>query len=94
VRVESLAISRDRAETKRNHEIDQLATTAELIGLRTVNRPLLKRVQCSPSVRYQSSLVSKDEALTAHRASIAISADIASSCRSLVGTPAFLVAPC
>jgi hypothetical protein len=70
-------ISQKGSEPERIHILSELAATAESLGLRTVGKPSLELVQCSPAVRYQSSLVTKEEAVSAHQAAILICAGIA-----------------
>jgi HEPN domain-containing protein len=70
-------ISQKGSKPEWSHVLSELAATAESLGLRTVDKPSLELVQCSASVRYQSSLVTKEEAVSAHQAAILICANIA-----------------
>jgi hypothetical protein len=70
-------ISQKGSKAEWIHILSELADTAESLGLRTVDKRSLELVQCSPSVRYQSSLVTKEEAVSAHQAAILICAGIA-----------------
>lgn len=63
---------------KLTHNISALADKAEGLGLRAIDRVTLKTIECGASVRYDASLVSKEEAVAAHKAAISICAEIAS----------------
>jgi hypothetical protein len=70
-------ISQKGTEPRRIHILSELATAAESLGLRTIPKQSLELVQCPASARYQSSLVTKEEAVSAHQAAILICANIA-----------------
>jgi HEPN domain-containing protein len=67
-----------RSEHKFTHNISELADKAEGLGLRTLDRGTLRAIECLASVRYDTELVSKSEAVGAHKAAISICAEIAS----------------
>jgi hypothetical protein len=68
-----------RATYKHSHDLDELATDAEALGLPVIDRRWLGYVQCSAGVRYGSGKVDTASAVAAHHASIGISAHIARS---------------
>jgi hypothetical protein len=68
---------------KHSHELDQLATDAEGLGLPILDRSWLAYVQCSAGVRYGTEKVNIEPAVAAHHASIGISGRIARSIQSI-----------
>lgn len=54
------------------HKLDELCATASSLGLPETNPALIDAIQCSPSVRYDSSLVTKKQAYTAHEAALIV----------------------
>ncbi len=62
---------------KKNHDLTELADTAVSAGLPAPDAQLLAKVLCKADVRYSSASVGKTEALEAHYAALAISADVA-----------------
>jgi hypothetical protein len=63
-------------QPKQIHDLSKLATTAESLGLPTIDRATIGSVQCAASVRYESSSVTKGEAAKAHQSAIRLCADI------------------
>jgi len=70
-------IEQQGAKFARVHKLTELADQAESLGLRQVDRNKLALVQCSPDVRYKSSIVTRDAALVAHHIAIAMCSMIA-----------------
>jgi hypothetical protein len=70
-------ISQQSTVPARGHKLAELSKAAESLGLRTLNRSDLSLVQCSPSVRYAASSVTKVEAIKAHHMAVSLCADIA-----------------
>ena len=70
-------ISQKSTKPEPIHALSKLAATAESLGLRTIPKDSLEQVQCPASPRYQSSLVTREEAVSVHQAAIAICAEIA-----------------
>ena len=68
---------KSKGDSKWGHSLNELATKAHSLGLPPIRASLLSDVQCSASVRYESSSVNKDEALKAHYAALSLSSDIA-----------------
>jgi len=62
---------------RKNHDLNELATTASACGLPSLPPNLLTEIQCSANVRYSSSSVAKKEALRAHYAVLTLSAEVA-----------------
>ena len=58
------------------HRLLDLAKAAESLGLPQIDRTQISCIQCAASVRYDRSLVTKAEAVEAHRAAISICAEI------------------
>ena len=71
-------ISQQGIEPRRIHELDKLADRAESLGLKALNKSSLSIVQCIPDARYDTSSVTKAEAVKAHQVAISICAEIAS----------------
>jgi hypothetical protein len=61
---------------KHIHVLDTLATDAEALGLPRIERTKLNAVQCLPKVRYDASLVVRNEAVAAYSAAIDICANV------------------
>jgi hypothetical protein len=59
------------------HNLDDLATTAESVGLLVIPRDLLHKVQCSAGVRYGDSAISIADAVQAHHACLDICLGVA-----------------
>jgi hypothetical protein len=62
---------------QRSHSLAELATAAVLAGVPTINSALINAIQCPPSVRYDSTLVSKREAIDAHYAAVKLCGELA-----------------
>jgi len=54
------------------HDLDELCACASALGLPTVSPQLIRAIQCKPAVRYDSRLVTKDEALEAYDATLIV----------------------
>ncbi len=61
----------------RSHKLTDLANAAESFGLRSLGRSTLGLVQCPADVRYNSSLVTREQAVEAHHAALSICSAIA-----------------
>jgi hypothetical protein len=59
-----------------SHDLARLATDAELLGLPTVPRTDLAKIQCSADVRYGQIPVGLNEAVEAHQTAISVCAEI------------------
>ncbi len=59
------------------HKLSELFKVAEDAGIPKIGAALIDAVQCSPSVRYDSTLVPKLEAVRAHHAALAICGELA-----------------
>lgn len=59
-----------------HHNLEKLANKAETLGLKLSSRDELSKIQCSASVRYDSSLVKPSASLDAHYAAIKICSEI------------------
>jgi hypothetical protein len=59
-----------------SHDLVRLTADAELLGLPTVSRTDLAKIQCPADVRYGQVLVSLIEAIEAHQAAIGVCAKI------------------
>jgi hypothetical protein len=70
-------IKQQGSEPEFTHKLADLADAAESLGLLALKRLSVSLIQCSPSVRYEASSVTKAEAVKAHEAAISICADIA-----------------
>jgi hypothetical protein len=70
-------IAQQVATFRKVHDLNQLADRAESLGLRRLDRSNLRVVQCPADVRYNSSLVSRDEAVSAHHAAVWACSEIA-----------------
>ena len=55
------------------HRLDDLCACAYALGLPTLDPSLISAIECKPDVRYDSRLVSKDQALAAYDATLAVS---------------------
>jgi hypothetical protein len=62
---------------KKSHDLAGLAATAAANGVPAVDPALIALVECSPSVRYDSTMVSKGEAVEAHYAALTICGELA-----------------
>lgn len=62
---------------KKSHDLAGLAATAVANGAPAVDPALIASVECDPSVRYDSALVSKAKAVEAHYAALTICVDLA-----------------
>lgn len=54
------------------HKLDELCKFATQVGLRPISQALIQAIQCKPEVRYDSTLVTKDKALAAHKAALMV----------------------
>jgi hypothetical protein len=61
-------ISEHGAKFKFTHVLEDLALSAELLGLPLISRAELREIQCSPQVRYGAISVTPQEAVKAHQA--------------------------
>lgn len=78
-------ISAKGAKFRFTHILEDLALSAELLGLSLIPRAELRQIQCSPEVRYGTILVSPREAVKAHQAAVSICGGIAVSLLKLKG---------
>lgn len=62
---------------ERTHVLAKLAGMAESLGLRGIDRTVLKLVACAPSARYDASSVSRGEPVEGYRAAVSICGDVA-----------------
>lgn len=69
-------ITQQGATFKYNHDLAELATAAENVGLPKLNREAINLVQCSASVRYDSALVDTTGAIKAHHAAVFVCATV------------------
>jgi hypothetical protein len=65
------------AQHQRSHSLPELAANAVQAGVPTIDSALINTIQCSPSVRYDSTLVSKKEAIDAHYAAVRLCGQLA-----------------
>jgi hypothetical protein len=70
-------IAQHGAKFKRVHYLADLADHAESLGLKQVNRATLDLVQCPADVRYDSSSVTRSQAVKAYDAALSVSCRIA-----------------
>jgi hypothetical protein len=70
-------IREKKVTPKKSHDLAGLCATAVAVGVPTVAPALIATIQCDPSVRYDSALVSKLEAVEAHYAALTICSDLA-----------------
>ena len=61
----------------RIHKLNELAARAECLDLRPLDRAMLGLVQCPADVRYNSSLVTKAQAVQAHQVAVSVCSMIA-----------------
>ncbi len=59
------------------HGLQDLCEVAERAGSPAIDRTLVAAVECSPSIRYDSTEISKEEALAAHYAALKICGNLA-----------------
>ncbi len=72
------AYIKERAgQVRRIHDLADLASDAEGVGLSAIDRTVLARIQCSAGVRYGTDSSTMQEAVSAHWAAIQVSGDIA-----------------
>jgi HEPN domain-containing protein len=62
---------------KRLHDLSKLFATAEAVGIPSIDNKLTAKIECSADVRYDSSLVSKMEAVEAHYATLSVCKSLA-----------------
>lgn len=67
-----------------NHNLKELLKTARSLGLIDVQDDLIKKIQCKAEVRYNNTLISLDDAVSAHQASIELSRMIVNSMNKVV----------
>jgi hypothetical protein len=65
-------ISAHGAKFKFTHILEDLALSAELLGLPLIPRAELRDIQCSPQVRYGTPSVTPHEAIKAHQAALSV----------------------
>jgi hypothetical protein len=78
-------ISAKGAKFKFTHILEDLALSAELLGLPTIPRGELREIQCSPEVRYGTIAVSPREAVKAHQAAVSVCGGVAVTLLRLKG---------
>lgn len=61
----------------RTHNLRTLATVAAPLGLGGFTLPQLDLIQCDPSIRYDATSVSREDAVSAHQTSLHVSGRIA-----------------
>jgi hypothetical protein len=59
------------------HRLEELCTSASLLGLPPLDKRLIQAIPCKPDVRYDSRLVSKDQAMAAYDATLLICGAVA-----------------
>lgn len=69
-------ITQQGGSFKRNHDLEELARSAETLGLPKLSRESFKLIQCPASVRYDSASVDKTAAIKAHHAAVFVCAHI------------------
>jgi HEPN domain-containing protein len=57
---------------KKSHDLYKLFATAEAVGTPSIDKNLTAKIECSADVRYDSSLVSRIEAVDAHYAALSV----------------------
>jgi hypothetical protein len=72
-------IAEKGVKPKFTHNLVDLFATAEAAGVPKIDPALVDAVQCSPSVRYDSALIPKLEAVKAHHSALNICGDLARS---------------
>jgi hypothetical protein len=65
------------ASHKKSHSLADLCADAVVVGVPLVDPALIARIECSPAVRYDSTLVGKDEAIAAHYAALTVCGELA-----------------
>ncbi len=78
-------ISAKGAKFRFTHILDDLALSAELLGLPLIPRAELNDIQCSPQIRYGTVAVSPREAVTAHQAALSVCGGISVALIKLKG---------
>jgi len=64
---------REKGSIPKNiHDLSRLCATAVAVGVPGVDSALIASIQCSPDVRYDSTLVGKMDAVEAHYAALTI----------------------
>ena len=69
-------LQRKAATFKRTHSLLGLSQAAESVGLPVQPRHHLAEIQCEPGVRYDASIVKREEAYTAHVAAMVVISNI------------------
>jgi hypothetical protein len=54
------------------HKLDELCDCASQLGLPAIDKALIEEIQCNADVRYDSTLVTKDKALSANEAALTV----------------------
>lgn len=58
----------------RIHKLDELSACAASLGLPALDPQIIAAIQCKPEVRYDTRLVSKDQAMAAYNAALIVCA--------------------
>jgi hypothetical protein len=62
---------------KKSHDLRSLSATAAAVGVPPLDPALIDKIVCAADVRYDSSLVSKDEAVAAHYGALEVCGRVA-----------------